>query len=177
MTFSTEETHNASTVKWKQQLSDAQWEQPVALCCTGRPCVSYVPLSLFYLQRRIVVEWNFVFTSRRRTPDILYFLPASGSSCTSLRQYDYCKQESSSSLGRPPRPLRLLSAAAAASDLDGDLLDWAQSLEAVLPAQKKAWEDFSPDGEELWEERETGKAKSLWHVFGTAALRARNTAT
>lgn len=103
MTFSTEETHNASTVKWKQQLSDAQWEQPVALCGTGRPCVSYVPLSLFYLQRRIVVEWNFVFTSRRRTPDILYFLPASGSSCTSLRQYDYCKQESSGSLGRPPR--------------------------------------------------------------------------
>ena len=102
MTFSTGETHNGSTVKWRQQLSD----RLTATLCFLRASLSFIHKDVLLLNETLsshradehLISW-FVF---------LFFFSASGCSCTSLRQYDYCKQESSSSsssssLGRPPR--------------------------------------------------------------------------
>lgn len=61
------------------------------------------------------------------------------SSCTSLRQYNYCKQESSGSEeDAQPQTTSMLPCplSATSSDVERDLLEWKQLLEAVLPDKK-----------------------------------------
>ena len=172
MTFSTGETHNGSTVKWRQQLSD----RLTATLCFLRASLSFIHKDVLLLNETLsshradehLISW-FVF---------LFFFSASGCSCTSLRQYDYCKQESSSSssssLGRPPRrsaccqPLPRI---------------WME----ICWTERSRWKLFLPKQQQkkkgmrrfffLWwrvvgGERETAKSRC-----GTAALRARRAAT